>query len=206
MIKKLVPMLVAGLTAFALVACGGGEAATDAPAEPDTAEVTDATGDGAEATGTEGTDAAATNSDVVDIAGNALPADNHVDVSTIDYDVAAMSQEEAYAWTDSFGNRTSDEHEADFGRVVHIVGFCGRNNNIKDGEDHIAYSVGVKNPDTGNMFPIYFYVPGWTDEDYPEYKDTVEVTGVYQMVEGYGGNSGRCLVCNPEDVIVVESA
>lgn len=202
--KKLVPMLVAGLTAFALVACGG-EAPADAPQEQETAVVTDGTSEGGSDEATATTETPATDSDVVDIAGNVLPAGYEVDVSTVDYDVASMSQEDAYAWTDSFGNRTPDAHEEDYGRVVHIVGFCGRNNSIEDGVDHISYSVGVKNPDTGNMFPINFYVPGWTDDDYPNYKDTVEVTGVYMMVEGYGSNSGRCLVCNPEDVIVVES-
>ena len=125
-----------------------------------------------------------------------------VDVSTVDFDVAAMSDEEAFAFMDEFINRTPDELDADEGKVMHIKGQVSRYTK-KDGDvEMVSDSVGIKG-EGGVLKSVNFYVEGWTADDYPENKAQVEVTGVWGKVDGYGNSAGRTLICNPEDVKVL---
>ena len=125
-----------------------------------------------------------------------------VDVSTVDFDVAAMSDEEAFAFMDEFINRTPDELDADEGKVMHIKGQVSRYTK-KDGDvEMVSDSVGIKG-EGGVLKSVNFYVEGWTADDYPENKAQVEVTGVWGKVDGYGTNAGRTLICNAEDVKVL---
>ncbi len=108
-----------------------------------------------------------------------------VDVSTVDFDVAAMSDEEAFAFMDEFINRTPDELDADEGKVMHIKGQVSRYTK-KDGDvEMVSDSVGIKG-EGGVLKSVNFYVEGWTADDYPENKAQVEVTGVWGKVDGYG--------------------
>ena len=128
---------------------------------------------------------------------------NPVDVSNVDIDVAAMSDEEAFTFMHDFLNRTPDALEADYGKVMHIKGQVGRYTKVEDDGDHVSYSVGIKG-EGGTIWAICFYVEGWSPEDYPEHKSIAEVTGVYGEVEGYGNAAGKTLICNAEDIKVVE--
>ena len=130
-------------------------------------------------------------------------AADKVDVSNVDFDVAEMSDEDAFNFMHDFLNRTPDEHAADFGKVMHIKGQVGKYTKVQDDGDLVSYSVGVKG-EGGTIWAINFYVAGWSPEDYPENKALVEVTGVYGEVENYGTNAGKTLICNAEDVILVE--
>lgn len=127
-----------------------------------------------------------------------------VDVSHVDYDVAAMSEDEAFQFMHDFTNRTPDEHVADFGKVIRIKGTVSRYAKMENGEEAaVSYSVGVEGSD-GVMWSVNFCVEGWEPDDYPPHNGIVEVTGVYGEVEGYGTNAGKTLICNAEDVKVIE--
>ena len=129
-------------------------------------------------------------------------ASSAVSSAAVDFDVAAMSDEEAFAFMDEFLNRTPDELDADEGKVMHIKGQVSRYTK-KDGDvEMVSDSVGIKG-EGGVLKSVNFYVEGWTADDYPENKAQVEVTGVWGKVDGYGNSAGRTLICNPEDVKVL---
>ena len=121
----------------------------------------------------------------------------------IDFDVAAMSDEDAFQFMHDFTNRTPDELDADEGKVMHIKGQTSRYVKKSDDEEKVSFSVGIKG-EGGTIWGVNFYVEGWTEEDYPEHKAQVEVTGVWGKVEDYGNSAGRTLICEPEDVKVIE--
>lgn len=102
-----------------------------------------------------------------------------------------------------FTNRTPDELDADEGKVMHIKGQVSRYTKEEDGEKKVSCSVGIKG-EGGTIWGVNFYVEGWTGDDYPEHKAQVEVTGVWGKVEGYGTSAGRTLICNAEDVKILE--
>ncbi len=126
-----------------------------------------------------------------------------VDVSTVDFDVAAMGDEEAFNFMHDFTNRTPDELDADEGKVMHIVGQVSRYAKVEDGNELVSFSVGIKG-EGGTIWGVNFYVDGWEEADYPQNKDQVEVTGVWGKVDGYGNSAGRTLICNAEDVKVLQ--
>ena len=121
----------------------------------------------------------------------------------IDFDVAAMGDEEAFQFMHDFTNRTPDELDADEGKVMHIIGQVSRYTKEEDGTKKVSCSVGIKG-EGGTIWGVNFYVEGWTEDDYPEQKAQVEVTGVWGKVEGYGTSAGRTLICSAEDVKVLE--
>ena len=121
----------------------------------------------------------------------------------IDFDVASMSDEEAFQFMHDFTNRTPDELDADEGKVMHIKGQVSRYTKVEDDTEKVSCSVGIKG-EGGTIWGVNFYVEGWTADDYPEHKAQVEVTGVWGKIEGYGNSAGRTLICNAEDVKVLE--
>ena len=121
----------------------------------------------------------------------------------VDFDVAAMSDEEAFTFMHDFTNRTPDLLDADEGKVMHIKGQVSRNTKVEDDVEKVSCSVGIKG-EGGTIWGVCFYVDGWTADDYPEHKAQVEVTGVWGKVEGYGNSAGRTLICKAEDVKVLE--
>lgn len=121
----------------------------------------------------------------------------------IDFDVAAMGDEEAFQFMHDFTNRTPDELDADEGKVMHIKGQVSRYTKDEGGEKKVSCSVGIKG-EGGTIWGVNFYVEGWTADDYPEHKAQVEVTGVWGKVEGYGNSAGRTLICSADDVKVLE--
>ena len=193
--KKLVLAACAVVLAMGLAACSGGASSgATSSAASGSAEASSAVAASSEAA----SNAAAASSEA---AANAAAA-TKVDVSTVDFDVAAMSDEEAFAFMDEFINRTPDELDADEGKVMHIKGQVSRYTK-KDGDvEMVSDSVGIKG-EGGVLKSVNFYVEGWTADDYPENKAQVEVTGVWGKVDGYGNSAGRTLICNPEDVKVL---
>ena len=120
-----------------------------------------------------------------------------------DFDLAAMSDEEAFQFMNDFVNRTPDELDADEGKVMHIKGQVSRYTKVEDDTEKVSCSVGIKG-EGGVIWGVNFYVEGWTADDYPENKAQVEVTGVWGKVEGYGTSAGRTLICDADDIIVLE--
>ena len=120
-----------------------------------------------------------------------------------DFDVAAMSDEEAFQFMNEFVNRTPDALDADEGKVMHIKGQVSRYTKVEDDVEKVSCSVGIKG-EGGTIWGVNFYVEGWTADDYPENKAQVEVTGVWGKVEGYGTSAGRTLICNADDVKILE--
>ena len=192
--KKLVLAACAVVLAMGLAACSGGASSgATSSAASGSAEASSAAAASSEAA----SNAAAASSEAA-----ASAAAVKVDVSTVDFDVAAMSDEEAFAFMDEFINRTPDELDADEGKVMHIKGQVSRYTK-KDGDvEMVSDSVGIKG-EGGVLKSVNFYVEGWTADDYPENKAQVEVTGVWGKVDGYGNSAGRTLICNPEDVKVL---
>ena len=125
------------------------------------------------------------------------------DNAQVDFDVAAMSDEEAFAFMHDFTNRTPDELDADEGKVMHIIGQVSRYTKKEDDTEKVSYSVGIKG-EGGTIWGVNFYVEGWTEDDYPEHKALAEVTGVWGKVEDYGTNAGRTLICSADDIKVLE--
>lgn len=136
-------------------------------------------------------------------ANGSATATTTVDVSKVDFDVAAMSDEEAFAFMDGFINRTPDQLDADEGKVMHIVGQVSRYTKKENDTEKVSDSVGIKG-EGGVLKGVNFYVEGWGAEDYPPNQAKVEVTGVWGKVEGYGNAAGRTLICNASDVKVLE--
>ena len=126
-----------------------------------------------------------------------------LDNALVDFDVAAMSDEEAFEFMHDFTNRTPDELDADEGKVMHIIGQVSRYTKKEDDTEKVSFSVGIKG-EGGTIWGVNFYVEGWTEDDYPEHKAQVEVTGVWGKVEDYGTNAGRTLICSADDVKVLE--
>ena len=122
----------------------------------------------------------------------------------IDFDVAAMNEEEAFQFMHDFTNRTPDELDADEGKVMHIIGQVSRYTKVEDDTEKVSCSVGIKG-EGGTIWGVNFYVEGWTGDDYPENKAQADVTGVWGKVEGYGTSAGRTLICSADDVKIVES-
>ena len=191
--KKLVLAACAAVLALGLAACSGGTSSSAASS---------ASSDSAATSSAAASSAAASSSADASSEAAASAAAVKVDVSTVDFDVAAMSDEEAFAFMDEFINRTPDELDADEGKVMHIKGQVSRYTK-KDGDvEMVSDSVGIKG-EGGVLKSVNFYVEGWTADDYPENKAQVEVTGVWGKVDGYGNSAGRTLICNPEDVKVL---
>ncbi len=191
--KKIALLACAGVLALGLAACGSGtNAAASGSASASTAS---------SASTTSSASAATSASSAASASGQASSAAK-VDVSNVDFDVAAMSQEDAFTFMHDFTNRTPDALDADEGKVMHIVGQVSRYAKTTNGERHASFSVGIKG-EGGTIWGVNVYVEGWTEDDYPANKAQVEVTGVWTKVEGYGNAAGRTLVCNPEDVKVL---
>ena len=191
--KKLVLAACAAVLALGLAACSGGTSSSAASS---------ASSDSAATSSAAASSAASSSSAAASSEAAASAAAVKVDVSTVDFDVAAMSDEEAFAFMDEFINRTPDELDADEGKVMHIKGQVSRYTK-KDGDvEMVSDSVGIKG-EGGVLKSVNFYVEGWTADDYPENKAQVEVTGVWGKVDGYGNSAGRTLICNPEDVKVL---
>ena len=126
-----------------------------------------------------------------------------LDNAQVDFDVAAMSDEEAFEFMHDFTNRTPDELDADEGKVMHIIGQVSRYTKKEDDTEKVSFSVGIKG-EGGTIWGVNFYVEGWTEDDYPEHKALAEVTGVWGKVEDYGTNAGRTLICSADDIKVLE--
>ena len=122
-------------------------------------------------------------------------------MSNIDYDVAAMSNEEAYKFMDEFLSGTPDKLDSQIGKVLKVKGQVSRYTKKDDSGEHVSFSVGPKG-EGGSIKAVCVYVEGWGANDMPQNKATVTVTGVYDKVDGYGNAAGRTLICNAEDVIV----
>jgi len=193
--KKLVLAACAVVLAMGLAACSGGASSGAASsAASGSAEASSAAAASSEAA----SNAAAASSE----AAASAAAATKVDVSTVDFDVAAMSDEEAFKFMDEFTNRTPDALDADEGKVMHIKGQVSRYTKKEGDVEKVSDSVGIKG-EGGVLKSVNFYVEGWTADDYPENKAQVEVTGVWGKVDGYGTNAGRTLICNAEDVKVL---
>lgn len=177
-----------------LFACGGGSSAASSAssaAESASASASSDSSAASESASSENAESSSASTEAV----------QKVDVSTVDFDVAAMSDEDAFTFMDEFTNRTPDALDADEGKVMHIKGQVSRNTKKDDAGEHVSCSVGIKG-EGGVLKSVNFYVEGWDGDDYPENKAQVEVTGVWGKVDGYGTNAGRTLICNAEDVII----
>ena len=188
--KKLVIAVCAMALALGLVACSG-NSGSNKPA--------DATSDTSAAAATSGAVEQATSPEAAPASQTAAAA---VDVSAVDFDVAAMSDEDAFNFMHDFTNRTPDELDADEGKVMRIKGQVSRYTKKEGDQELASFSVGVKG-EGGVIWGVNVYVEGWGEADYPENKAQVEVTGVWGKVDGYGNSAGRTLICNAEDVKVL---
>ena len=121
----------------------------------------------------------------------------------VDFDVASMSNEEAFQFMKDFVNRTPDELDADEGKIMHIKGQVSRYVKKSEDSEKVSFSIGIKG-EGGTIWGVNFYVEGWTEEDYPEHNALAEVTGVWGKVEDYGTNAGRTLICEADDVKAIE--
>ena len=130
-------------------------------------------------------------------------AEDAAEDAEIDFDVAAMDDEEAFTFMHDFTNRTPDELDADEGKVMHIKGQVSRYTKVEDDTEKVSCSVGIKG-EGGTIWGVNFYVEGWTADDYPENKAQVEVTGVWGKVEDYGTSAGRTLICKADDIKLLE--
>jgi hypothetical protein len=192
--KKLTAFACALAMAAGLTACSLAPSTSQAPSSQN-----ETSGAPAETT----TSTAPSNGGEQKEAGGSGTASVTIDVSNVDFDVAAMGDEEAFAFMDGFINRTPDQLDADEGKVMHIVGQVSRYTKKDNGEEKVSDSVGIKG-EGGTLKSVCFYVEGWGADDYPPNQAKVEVTGVWGKVEGYGNAAGRTLICNATDVRVLE--
>lgn len=205
--KKLAVAICAAVLVMGLAACSSGAASgsassASAEASSSAAASSAATSSDAATSSAAASSAAASSAAASASAAASSSAAAAVDVSTVDFDVAAMSDEEAFKFMDEFTNRTPDQLEADNGKVMHIKGQVSRYTKNEGDVKKVSCSVGIKG-EGGVLKGVNFYVEGWTGDDYPENKAKVEVTGVWGVVEGYGTSAGRTLICNAEDVKVL---
>ena len=206
--RKLVLAACAAVLAMGLAACSGGSASSSAASA--SASGSAAASEAAEASSSAASAAAASSEAAASsaaaasssAAASSAAAVAKVDVSNVDFDVAAMDDAEAFAFMDEFTNRTPDLLDADKGKVMHIKGQVSRYTKDEGGVKKVSDSVGIKG-EGGVLKGVNFYVEGWTADDYPENKAQVEVTGVWGVVDGYGTAAGRTLICNAEDVKVL---
>ena len=201
--RKLVLAACAVVLAMGLAACSGGSASSSAASA--SASGSAAASEAAEASSSAASAAAASSEAAASsaaAASSSAAAVAKVDVSNVDFDVAAMDDAEAFAFMDEFTNRTPDLLDADNGKVMHIKGQVSRYTKDEGGVKKVSDSVGIKG-EGGVLKGVNFYVEGWTADDYPENKAQVEVTGVWGVVDGYGTAAGRTLICNAEDVKVL---
>lgn len=206
--RKLVLAACAVVLAMGLAACSGGSASSSAASA--SASGSAAASEAAEASSSAASAAAASSEAAASsaaaasssAAASSAAAVAKVDVSNVDFDVAAMDDAEAFAFMDEFTNRTPDLLDADNGKVMHIKGQVSRYTKDEGGVKKVSDSVGIKG-EGGVLKGVNFYVEGWTADDYPENKAQVEVTGVWGVVDGYGTAAGRTLICNAEDVKVL---
>lgn len=197
--KRLTAFACALAVAVCLAACSAAPETTQAPSSQGKASSTST-----ETTSSEGASSAAPSNGGEQKETNASSAvSTTVDMSNVDFDVAAMSDEEAFSFMDGFINRTPDQLDADEGKVMHIVGQVSRYTKKDNGVEKVSDSVGIKG-EGGTLKSVSFYVEGWGADDYPPNKAKVEVTGVWGKVEGYGNAAGRTLICNASDVKVLE--
>ena len=71
-------------------------------------------------------------------------AEDAAEDAEIDFDVAAMSDEEAFQFMNEFVNRTPDALDADEGKVMHIKGQVSRYTKVEDDTEKVSCSVGIK--------------------------------------------------------------
>ena len=193
--KKLAIAACAAVFVLGLAACSGNSGSNE---KADSSTETSAAAAPASAPADQGTSPEAAPAEQ-----QAAPAAAPVDVSTVDFDVAAMSDEDAFNFMHDFTNRTPDELDADEGKVMHIIGQVSRYTKKTDDQELASFSVGIKG-EGGTIWGVNVYVDGWEAADFPENKAQVEVTGVWGKVDGYGNSAGRTLICNAEDVKVLQ--
>ena len=191
--KKLAIAACAAVFVLGLAACSGNSGSNE---KADSSTETSAAAAPASAPADQGTSPEAAPAEQ-----QAAPAAAPVDV--VDFDVADMSDEDAFNFMHDFTNRTPDELDADEGKVMHIIGQVSRYTKKTDDQELASFSVGIKG-EGGTIWGVNVYVDGWEAADFPENKAQVEVTGVWGKVDGYGNSAGRTLICNAEDVKVLQ--